>query len=74
MTCRVGVTTNPTKRKLFWMSKYPALRNWEELETDLTYDEAQAAEAFYAAFYGCKSKLGGERVDGSDYVVYRFDY
>ena len=74
MACRVGMTTNPGERKRHWERRHPTLWNWNILERNLTYDQALRKEEESARRYGCQQSGGGERVSGSNYVVYKFDY
>lgn len=73
MPCRVGITTDPAKRKAYWESQVVGLKNWKILASYNAKSKAQEHEKRYADRYGCKLSLGG--VDGrGSWSVYRFDY
>ena len=74
MPCRVGMTTDPSERRRHWESRHSTLRNWQIVARNLTYAEALRREESVADTYGCVRAPGGRRVEGRDYVVYRFDY
>ena len=73
MPCRVGITTDPVKRKTEWNSKVVGLKNWKLLASYNTRKKAQEHEDRYAERYGCKSSHGGADAKGP-WHVYRFEY
>ncbi|MEQ8336476.1 MAG: hypothetical protein RIA62_03975 [Cyclobacteriaceae bacterium] len=73
MPCRVGITTDPAKRKSYWESQVIGLKNWKILASYNAKSKALEHEKRYAERYGCKLSLGG--VDGKgSWSVYRFEY
>lgn len=74
MACRVGITTNPEERKQYWKGQHPALRNWEILESGLSYSQAQRKENEYASRLGCQSYPGGPNNGQYNWSVYYFEY
>jgi hypothetical protein len=73
MPCRVGITTDPDTRKLFWQNQVVGLKNWKILETFKSKEEAQGYETRYARRNNCQAHAGGADAPGTWYV-YRFDY
>ena len=73
MTCRIGITTNPDKRRAEWESQYGRKLNSKTLKTCASKAEAQRAEHLLAASQGCISHPGGEDAIGP-WHVYRIDY
>ena len=74
MRNRVGITTNPYQRQLFWQRVYPHVNITVSIvASGLTYEEAQEIENMYVA-NGYIGNPGGERVDGPVYYVYTFAY
>ncbi len=74
MACRVGITTDPKRRKQEWEEEYPSLRDWEILESSLSYSSAQKKENEYAQKYGCASSPGGPNDGSYNWSVYKFSY
>ena len=76
MACRVGITTDPEKRKRDWEREHPSLRNWRILASGLTKKEAQNLETRLAKEQGCKNHPGGRNTDDptKPWSVYRFEY
>ena len=75
MACRVGITTNPARRKKEWEEEHSTLRNWRILHRDLTRKQAQQLETEEAKKFNCKSRQGGRYPEsGSSWFVYKFDY
>ena len=74
MACRVGMTTDPEKRKQDWESKHSNLRNWEILGFYESKTDAQKAEKMFAEEYGCVSSHGGRGPEHANWAVYRFQY
>ena len=73
MLCRVGITTDPERRRKEWEKEVVGLSGWEILATFPTKEKAQAYEDQYAANSGCKGHAGGPDTPGT-WSVYRFDY
>lgn len=72
--CRVGMSSDPTLARVhYWMQK-EGHKNYRILVRNLTYDEAQVSEAFYATRLGCRRGGGGDPSDKRDekvWFVYR---
>ncbi len=73
MPCRVGITTDPQKRKLQWERRVVGLTNWKLLGKYHGKENARQKGAEYAATAGCNAHSGGPDIRGPWYV-YRFDY
>ena len=73
MPCRVGITTNPERRKREWASKLHGMRGWRILKSCTNRKQAQRLEREYAVKYGCKAYGGGNRAKGP-WCVYKFEY
>ena len=74
MACRIGITTDPEKRKLYWEGQHPTLRNWEILEWHNTKSAAQKAETRLAKQYNCTAHPGGDGPENDRWAVYKFDH
>lgn len=74
--CRVGITTDPSRRKRQWESETgSSLPTWQEYGPYATRQEAQTAEDQLARINGCTSHHGGANPDKpSDWYVYVFYY
>ena len=70
---RVGITTRPDQRKAQWRSIYPGLRDWQIIQTALSYDQAQALENEFVK-QGFDGSPGGPRMGGYNYSVYTFSF
>jgi len=73
MPCRVGITTNPQRRRSDWENQVVGLTNWRILAQYRTKSKAQEHENRYAARIGCLAHAGGPDTPGI-WHVYRFDY
>jgi hypothetical protein len=73
MPCKVGITTDPVRRRSEWMSQVVGLSNWRLLKRFSSRERAQEYEDWYAQRYGCQAHHGGMKSRGPWYV-YRFDY
>ena len=73
MPCRVGITTDPARRRGEWENEVVGLSGWRILGTYPTRTEAQAHEDDYARKSGCLGHGGGAAASPPWYV-YRFDY
>lgn len=75
MPCRVGMTTDPARRKKEWESEYPNLHDWEILYDGLSKEKAQEKETEEASARGCVAEPGGrESEDNKKWSVYYFKY
>lgn len=74
MACRVGLTTDPERRKREWQEQYRSLRGWRVLKHGLTYGEALRWERHFASPLGCEAHHGGPYQPGPIWCVYTFLY
>ena len=70
MHCRVGITTNPDRRRDEWQDQVIGFRNWKIVNQFDNREEAQAFEDQYAREFGCEAHPGGEEAPGIWYVYY----
>lgn len=74
-SCRVGITTDPDRRKTEWELKYPNLHDWKILHRGLSKTEAQTRETEESRARGCDSGPGGrESEDDKKWSVYYFKH
>ena len=74
MPCRVGITTEPDRRREEWEKQVIGFRNWRILEQFDNRDDAQDYEDEYANEHNCEAHPGGEEASGTWYVYYfKFD-
>lgn len=59
MACRVGISTDPDERKVYWKRVHPSLRGWKILSMHKTKTAAQVGENRVAREHGCDSAPGG---------------
>ena len=71
--CRVGITTDPSTRKITWQNEVVGFQNWQILKICKDRNEAQKYENYYATRYGCQASPGGADALGRWYVYY-FNY
>ena len=76
MACRIGITTNPEKRKEEWKRIHPTMRNWTIEASGLSRTAAQAIEDRLAKNRGCEASPGGREPENNrnNWSVYSFDY
>ena len=74
MACRIGITTDPNRRKGEWGAKYPKLSGWAILGTYNSKSDAQDAETSFARLYGGESAPGGAGSERDTWYVYKFNY
>ena len=74
MACRVGITTDPVRRKQDWQRQYPRLRNWRILSTHNSKSAAQQRESQEARNRGCTAHPGGEGPERATWYVYYFEH
>ena len=74
MACRVGITTDPDRRRREWELEYPNLRDWQVIGTHLSKTAAQAQETVEAARRGCAASAGGDGPEVATWYVYYFDH
>lgn len=74
MACRVGITTDPDRRKKEWEQEFPELSHWTVLSWHYTKTDAQQAEGAAAERYGCEAHHGGGGDEHDRWAVYFFNY
>ena len=73
MPCRVGITSDPARRRSEWESSVVGFRNWRIIGTHQTREQAQQHEEQYARQHGCQASNGGHNTKGP-WHEYHFDY
>ena len=73
MPCRVGITTDPKRRKQEWEEKVYGLSNWELSGPYSSREAAQNEENKLKAKYNCEGAPGEKDAD-DDWHVYMFNY
>ena len=73
MLCRVGITTDPEKRKSYWNNQVIGFKNWRILQKYANKKDAQTHENRAAKKYNCIAHAGGPDTPGIWYV-YKFEY
>ena len=74
MACRVGITTDPERRRQEWLADYPHMRNWRIVATYPTRSQAQRAENELSQRQGCMASPGGAGNEYAHWSVYYFEY
>ena len=75
MPCRVGITTDPDRRKREWKFRHPTLKNWEIVSWHRTRSAAQQKEDEIAHSLGCDAHHGGAEPAYADWwYVYVFEH
>lgn len=75
MSCRIGITTDPERRKSEHQRDYPSLRNWMILSTHTTKSAAQTAEdRAKLTFPNCSAHRGGAGPEFATWCLYKFDH
>ncbi len=74
MPCRVGISTNPEKRRQDWEGRVVGLRKWRILNTFRSFRYAQDYEIRMANKYGCKAAPEGASGARGPWYVYYFEY
>lgn len=69
---RVGITSDPERRKKEHQNKYPDFRNWQIRAERLSYGQAQEKEDEYKR-EGYEGSPGGQKKEGNVYSVYTFE-
>lgn len=74
MSCRVGITTNPYRRKQEWENKCSCFKNWEILASGLSRKQAQEMEDKYSDM--CDTHPGGREPENysNNWSVYKFNH
>ena len=81
MPCRVGITTDPEQRKMYWAGRVAGFKNWQTHGWHWDKKDAQAEEDYLvencSAFEDrgtCHGKAGGGSPRENGWTVYSFDY
>ena len=83
MACKIGITTNPEARLVYWQNQATGFKNWQILEIFRSKAAAKEYEAAYAFRNGCEAELGDSDAPGTAkesetehewWYVYHFDY
>lgn len=79
MPCRVGITTNPKRRKREWERLVIKLRNWQlhgcyQNKDDAQEEEDRLVQACFDRGKTCYGDAGGGDPDDEGWTVYSFDY
>ena len=74
MACRVGITTDPQRRKREWKAEHPRLWNWRILSRYYSKTAAQRRETAEANRRSCVSRPGGAGPEDATWFVYYFEY
>ena len=74
MPCRVGITTDPERRRHEWQERFPALHHWQILACGLTKHDAQIRQTLEAIRHGCAHAPIGSEVENTSWSVYYFEY
>ena len=74
MPCRVGITTNPSRRREEWKKEHPNLKDWEIIAVYQSKKKAQERENREASSRGCQSSPGGAGDERDTWYVYYFRY
>lgn len=74
MACRVGITTNPERRKEEWKREHPRLRNWKQRKVG-SREKAQKIEDRIAIRRNCSAHHGGSSPNKrKPWYVYCFEH
>ncbi len=83
MPCKVGITTNPERRRLYWQERTTGFAKWEILEVFRSKAAAKEYETAYALRHKCEAvpsssdtpSRGREpTIEGEWWYVYHFEY
>ena len=80
MSCRIGITTDPDRRKKEWereLGSKMRSETWKILDSGLTKSEAQRKEDELASEKSCQASPGGSDVGDDNekiWSVYYFEY
>jgi len=83
MPCKIGITTNPESRRVYWQNQAMAFTNWQILEIFRSKTAAKEYETAYALRHGCEAELvdsdalGAAKESTTEHdwwYVYHFDY
>ena len=71
--CKIGMTTDPKRRKAEWERKYPDLE-WKTLQKYDSKSAAQSAEKRLANKYDCEAHGGGSGSKYKPWYTYKFNH
>lgn len=83
MPCKIGITTNPERRRVYWQNRAEGFANWQILEIFRSKAAAKEYEAAYALRHGCETDLDDSdpprtsrepKIQHDWWHVYHFDY
>jgi len=83
MPCKIGITTTPESRRVYWQNRATGFANWQILEIFRSKAAAKEYETAYALRNGCGVDPGGSDSPGTSrgptteygwWYVYHFDY
>lgn len=73
MPCRVGITTDPDRRRREQKNSHYGFTNWHIVKAFAKRSDAQDYERWYASRYDCQAS-GGGRIARGPWYVYVFTY
>ena len=83
MQCKVGITTNPESKQVYWQNQATGFTNWQILEIFRSKAAAKEYETAYALRHGCEAELGDSdspitamepTKEHEWWYIYHFDY
>lgn len=74
ITCRIGITMDPERRKKEWKQKYPTLRDWTILGVHKIKSAAQTQSTAEAKRLGCAYNPSGAGPEVATWYVYYFQH
>lgn len=83
MPCRLGITTDPEERRIYWQNQAIGFADWQILNSFRSKAAAKEYETGYALRNGCEAALGDSDATGTGreyevqynwWYVYHFDY
>jgi hypothetical protein len=83
MPCKVGITTKPEAKRIYWQNQTKGFANWEILEIFRSKAAAKEYETAYALRHKCEADLADSDAHGIAresepqydwWYVYHFDY
>ena len=74
ISCRIGMTTDPDRRKKEWERKENCVRNWKILGKYQSKKLAQEIEIKEAKKQNCDYHSGGRGKEKDNWFIYRFEF
>jgi hypothetical protein len=77
MPCKIGITTNPEVRRIYWQNQTTGFANWQILEVFRSKAAAKEYETAYSFRHGCEEAPGTAKESATVYDwwhVCHFDY